>query len=73
MYSCTCPLTQTSLPIAAALGGALEVNTNTPSDVAGLLSPGAGDCRKNPLVRRPVTMPRVVTVRPATGEVAVLP
>src|ERR1700674_1541517 len=74
MNSCTVPVTLTELPIAAAAGGALEVNTKMPSDVSGLASTlASGVCRKKPLLRRPVTMPVVVTELPAKGEVAPLP
>src|ERR1041384_3465043 len=38
MNSCTVPPAETELPTAAAAGGALEVNTNTPSEVFGSAS-----------------------------------
>src|SRR5579864_2786055 len=41
MNSCTVPVTHTELPGAAATGGVLLVNTKRPSEVLGLLSPGA--------------------------------
>jgi hypothetical protein len=71
--SCTVPLTHTRLPATAEPEGALEVNTNTPSEVAGSLSPGGGIWMKNPFDFRPVTMPLVVTAEPASGDALPLP
>src|SRR5438034_2658492 len=73
MNSWTVPVTQTSLPTTAAAGGAAEVNTNTPSDVAGSPSPGASIWMKKPLVFTPVTMPFVVTLVPASSDSSPLP
>ena len=68
-YSSTVPCTSTWLPTAAASGGVVEVNTNRPSEVAGLPSSWPwGVCTKKPLLRRPVTMPLVATAVPARGE-----
>ena len=62
MYSITVPCTSTLLPTAASAGGALLVNTNTPSDVAGSPSSSpSGVWMKKPLFLRPVTMPVVAT------------
>ena len=73
MNSCTVPVTQTSLPTAAAAGGAEEVNTNTPSEVIGSPSPGAAIWMKKPFDFTPVTMPLVVTMLRASGEASALP
>src|SRR5262245_55821066 len=67
----TVAVTWTKLPRAAAAGGAALVKTKTPSDVAGSASTVAsGSWMKNPLLRTPVTMPRVVTLEPTTGDEA---
>src|SRR5947209_4662375 len=72
--SWTFPVTHNSLPATTTAGGADEVNTNTPSEVAGSPSPGGGIWMKKPLDFRPVTMPLVVTpVAPASGDVSPLP
>ena len=72
--SCTVAVTVTSLPTAAAAGGALLVNTKIPSEVAGSVSACAsGVCRKKPLVLRAVTTPVVVTNCPSYGERASAP
>src|SRR5258708_7470838 len=73
MNSATVPLTHTVLPIAAAVGGALDVNTKMPSEVAGSPSPGEGICMKKPLDLRPVTMPLVVMAASFRGEAFPLP
>ena len=55
--------------MTAAAGGAELVNTRTPSDVFGSASTSAsGAWMKKPLVLRPVTIPRVVTLLPTTGD-----
>src|SRR5437867_1094169 len=57
------PVTATRLPIAAAIGGALDVKTKTPSDVFGSSSySAAGAWRKKPLPLTAVTIPVVVRV-----------
>ena len=68
--SATVPVTRTSAPTTAPAGGAVDVKTKMPSEVAALASTSAsGVCRKNPLLkRRAVTMPSVVTAWPANGE-----
>ena len=73
MNSCTVPMTHTSFPTAAAEGGAAEVNTKMPSDVAGSPSPLDGIWTKNPFDFRPVTMPSVWTVMLTSGDVLPLP
>ena len=73
--SVTVPVTRTRLPTAALAGGAVEVNTKMPSDVAGLPSawPSAV-CRKKPLLNFwAVTTPSVVTTAPSRGENRPLP
>jgi hypothetical protein len=59
----TVPVTLTTLPIAAAAGGAELVKTSMPSGVRGSLS---GDCdwMKKPFDRTAVTIPLVVTFCP---------
>lgn len=71
--SSTFAVTRTRLPTAALAGGALEVKTNTPSEVAG--SPSSlALCRKKPLLNlRAVTMPSVTTFSPTYGETRPLP
>ena len=65
----TVPVTWTRAVKAAAAGGALDVKTNTPSDVAGLASwLASSSCRKKPFAVTPVTMPRVVTTLPTIGD-----
>jgi hypothetical protein len=71
--SCTKPTTRTVLPTAAAAGGALDVNTKTPSDVAELPSPAPGVWMKNPLLLRAVTTPLVATSSSSYGEALPLP
>ena len=73
MYSSTVPVTRTRLPTAAVAGGALLVNTNTASDVAGSPSSLAA-CRKKPLLNLiAVTMPSVTTRLPLCGDSRPLP
>jgi len=65
------PVTWTSAPSAAAAGGAPPVKTRIPSEVAGSASTVAsGSWMKNPLLRTPVTTPRVVTELPTIGDEA---
>ena len=72
--SLTIPTTLTRLPTAAAAGGAVEVNTKMPSEVAGLASTSASvDWRKKALAIRAVTMPSVTTAIPTIAEVEPLP
>ena len=71
----TVPVTRTRLPTAAEVGGAVDVKTKMPSDVAGLRSVAAsGVCRKKPLLNFcAVTTPSVVTMLPMSGEVRPAP
>lgn len=72
--STTVAVTWTRLPTAAAAGGAELVKTKMPSEVSGSASTVAsGSCMKKPLLLRPVTMPRVVTLLPTIGELAPAP
>ena len=68
--SVTVPVTRTRLPTAAVAGGAVEVKTKMPSEVAGLPSTCASAvCRKKPLLNFcAVTMPSVVTMLPFSGD-----
>jgi len=68
----TTPVTRSSVPGCAIAGGALEVNTKRPSDVAASPSPSRS-CTKKPLPVRRVTTPEVVTVWPTSGLTAALP
>ena len=72
LNSTTVPVTCTRLPTTAAAGGAVEVNTSTPSEVAGLPSP-VGSWMKKPLFSSFVTTPLVLTTWPASGLTAPLP
>ena len=72
LNSITVPVTCTRLPTTAAAGGAVEVNTRMPSDVAGLPSP-VGSCMKKPLLSSFVTTPVVLTTWPASVLAAALP
>ena len=64
--SWTRPLTLSASPTLTA--GVDEVKTKMPSEVAGSES-GLGSCIQKPLVLFAVTVPRVVTVWPLSGEV----
>src|ERR1700687_3297088 len=73
MNSCTVPVMQMLFPSAAVAGGADDVKTKMPSEVFGSPSPGEGIWIKKPFDFKPVTMPLVVSVLPASGDVLPLP
>ena len=75
MNSLTVPETCTLLPITAPAGRELPVKTKMPSEVVALPSPVGSWMKKPPLepALMPVTMPEVVTVCVANGEVLPLP